>query len=312
MGVGGGGPRVAGWKCEDRKEDCGIGDSEQIRSREALGPDGHLGRALTSQPRLLEPGSSLSACPSPTAPAATAWRQPDQGSSSSDEEGSSPCEEPEEAQLGLQNIVQGKLADLQEILLLKYHTKEPTSQAEMLEVVGKDAQDAFPVILGQASECMRLLFGMDVKEVNPSDHSYILVPVLGLTCDGMLSGEEGVPKTGLLVVLLGVILLHGDRAPEEEVWETLGVMGVYAGQEHIIYGEPRELLTNVWVQEGYMEYRQVPGSDPARYEFPWGPRAHAETSKLQILEYLLRVNRGQPDSSLALSEGAMRDEEEGV
>ncbi|XP_035581268.1 melanoma-associated antigen 8-like [Zalophus californianus] len=258
------------------------------------------------------PQSSLSARPSPTAQAATACSQPDQGSSSSDEEGSSPCEEPEEPQPGLQNLLQGKLAELVEFLLLKYHTKEPTSQAEMLEIVGKDAQDAFPVILGQACECMQLIFGIDVKEVDPSDHSYVLVPVLGLTYDGMLSGEEGVPKTGLLVVLLGVILLHGDRAPEEEVWETLGVMGVYAGQEHVIYGEPRELLTKVWVQEGYVEYWQVPGSDPARYEFLWGPRAHAETSKLQMLEYLLRVRCGQPASSLALSEEAVRDEEEGA
>nr|XP_025721677.1 melanoma-associated antigen 8-like [Callorhinus ursinus] len=257
------------------------------------------------------PQSSLIACLSPTAPAATAWNQPDQGSSSSDEEGSSTCEEPKEPQPGLQNIIQGKLADLVEFLLLKYHTKELTSQAEMLEIVGKDDQDAFLVILGQASECMQLVFGMDVKEVDPNDHSYILVPVLGLTYDGMLSGEQGVPKTGLLVLVLGVILQHGDRAPEEEVWETLGVMGVYAGQEHDIYGEPRELLTNVWVQEGYVEYRQVPGSDPARYEFLWGPRAHAETGKLQMLEYLVRVNLGQLASSLALSEGAVRDEEEG-
>nr|XP_025717442.1 melanoma-associated antigen 8-like [Callorhinus ursinus] len=204
----------------------------------------------------------------------------------------------------------GKLAELMEFLLLKYHIKEPTSQAEMLEIVGQDALDAFPVILGQASECLQLVFGMDVKEVDPSNHSYILDPVLGLTYDGMLSGEQGVPKTGLLVVLLVVSLLHGDRAPEKEVWETLGVMGVYAGQEHVIYGEPRELLTKVWMQEGYLEYRQVLGSDPAHYEFPWGSRAHAETSKLQMLEYLLRVRRRQLASSLALSEGAVRDEGE--
>uniref|UniRef100_A0A3Q7PEV9 Melanoma-associated antigen 10-like n=1 Tax=Callorhinus ursinus TaxID=34884 RepID=A0A3Q7PEV9_CALUR len=204
----------------------------------------------------------------------------------------------------------GKLAELVEFLLLKYHIKEPTSQVEMLEIVGQDALDAFPVILGQASECLQLVFGMDVKEVDPSDHSYILDPVLGLTYDGMLGGEQGVPKTGLLVVLLVVSLMHGDCAPEEEVWETLGVMGVYAGQEHVIYGEPRELLTKVWVQEGYLEYRQVLGSDPAHYEFPWGSRAHAETSKLQMLEYLLRVRRRQLASSLALSEGAVRDEGE--
>ena len=168
-------------------------------------------------------------------------------------------------------------------LLLKYCTQQPTSQAEMLEVVGNDYQDAFPVIFGQASECMRLVFGVDVKEVDPSDHSYVLVTVLGLTCGGMPSGEQGMPKTGLLVVLLGVILLEGDCVPEEEVWEMLRVMGVYAGREDVIYGEPRELLTNVWVQEGYLEYRQVPNSDPPRYEFLWGPRAHAETSKMEVL-----------------------------
>uniref|UniRef100_A0A3Q7NSJ2 Melanoma-associated antigen 8-like n=1 Tax=Callorhinus ursinus TaxID=34884 RepID=A0A3Q7NSJ2_CALUR len=198
------------------------------------------------------PQSSLSASPSPTARAATACSQPDQGSSSSDEEGSSPCEELKEAQPGLQNIIQGKLAELVEFLLLKYHIKEPTSQAEMLEIVGQDALDAFPVILGQASECLQLVFGMDMREVDPSGHSYILVPILGLTYDGMMSGEQGVPKTGLL----GVSLLHGDRVPEEVVWEMLGVMGVYAGQEHVIYGEPREFFTKVLVQEVYVEYRQ--------------------------------------------------------
>ncbi|XP_077920941.1 melanoma-associated antigen 10-like [Halichoerus grypus] len=241
-----------------------------------------------------------------------AWSQPDQGSSNLDEEGSSTWEEPEVTQPSLQDKLHVKVADLVVFLLLKYRNKQPTHQAEMLEIVSKDYQDDFPVILGQASECMRLVFGVDLKEVDPSDHSYVLVTVLGLTCDGMLSSEQEVPKTSLLVLLLAVILLENDCAPEGKVWEALGVMGVYAGQEHVIYGEPRELLTNVWVQEGYVEYRQVPGSDPARYEFLWGPRAHAETSRLQVLEYLLQVNRRQPGSSIILSEGAVNDEEEGA
>nr|XP_035956769.1 melanoma-associated antigen 8-like [Halichoerus grypus] len=258
------------------------------------------------------PQSPPSARPPPSAAAATPWSLSEDSSSSSIEEGPGPGLEPEVAQPLLQTALHMKVVNLVAFLLLKYRTQQPTSQAEMLEIVGEDDQDAFPVILGQATECMQQVFGVDVKEVDPGDHSYILVPVLGLTWDGMLSGEQGMPKTGLLVVLLGVILLEDDHAPEEQVWEALGVMGVYAGQEHVIYGEPRELLTNVWVQEGYVEYRQVPGSDPARYEFLWGPRAHAETSKLQMLEYLLRLNLGQPASSLALSEGAARDEEEGA
>nr|XP_012422201.1 PREDICTED: melanoma-associated antigen 9-like [Odobenus rosmarus divergens] len=261
---------------------------------------------------LSPPQSPQSACPSPAALAATAWRQPDQGSSNSDEEGSSTWEEPEVTQPCLQDKLHVKVAALVVFLLLKYCNKQPTRQAEMLEIVSKDYQDDFPVIMGQASECLRLVFGMDIKEVDPSDHSYVLVTVLGLTCDGMLSSEQGMPKTSLLVLLLGVILLEDDCASQGEVWEVLGAMGVYAGKEHIICGEPRELLTKVWVQEGYLEYQRVPGSDPARYEFLWGPRAHAETSEMQVLEYLLWVNRRQPSSSLILSEGAVSDEGEGA
>ena len=67
-------------------------------------------------------------------------------------------------------------------------------------------------------------------------------------------------------------------------------MRMCVGREHSIFGEPRELLTQVWVREGYLEYRQVPDSDPARFEFLWGPRAYAETSKFKVLEYLDRVS----------------------
>ncbi|XP_058391312.1 melanoma-associated antigen 9-like [Diceros bicornis minor] len=173
----------------------------------------------------------------------------------------------------LQDALHLKMADLVGFLLLKYRTKERTTKAEKLNLVIRDHQDHFPVIFSQASECTQLVIGFDVKEVDPSDHSYILVTILGLTYDGMLSGEQSMPKTCLLVLLLGMILLEGDGAPEDDVWEALSVMGVCAATERFSYGEPRELLTKVWVQEQYVQYRQVPHSDPAHYEFLWGPRA---------------------------------------
>ncbi|KAB1253406.1 Melanoma-associated antigen 8 [Camelus dromedarius] len=74
----------------------------------------------------------------------------------------------------------------------------------MLNAVLRDDQDHFPVVLNQASECVQLAFGVDVKEVDPREHSYVLVPTLGLTCDGMLGDGQSMPKNGLLVMLLGV------------------------------------------------------------------------------------------------------------
>ncbi|XP_074215115.1 melanoma-associated antigen 8-like [Camelus bactrianus] len=252
-------------------------------------------------------------CPSPTAVAAPPWSQSeDNGLRSQGEEGPSTGQDPADAESRLHDALHLMMVDLMGFLLHKYRTKQPTSKEEMLNAVLRDDQDHFPAVLSQASECLQLVFGVDVKEVDPREHLYVLVPTLGLTYDGMQDDGQSIPKTGLLLILLGVIVLEGDFAPEEAVWGALSKMGLCAGREHFIYGEPRELITNVWVREGYVEYRQVANSDPARHEFLWGPRAYTETSKLQVLEHFLRINRRGPSSFPSLSEERVSDEEEGA
>lgn len=54
----------------------------------------------------------------------------------------------------------------------------------------------------------------------------------------------------------------------------------------------------------------VPNSDPARDEFLWGPRAHAEPSKLQILQFFAKVNGTDPTCFPCWYEEASRDESE--
>ena len=96
-------------------------------------------------------------------------------------------------------------------------------------------------------------------------------------------------KASLLVVILCLIAVEDDCTTEEEIWGALSRMGVCSRREHFIYGEPRELLTQVWVQEGYLVYQQVPDDDPACYEFLWAPQGYVETSKFKDPEYLDRV-----------------------
>uniref|UniRef100_A0AC11CXG0 Uncharacterized protein n=1 Tax=Ovis aries TaxID=9940 RepID=A0AC11CXG0_SHEEP len=209
-----------------------------------------------------------------------------------------------------QEALNKMVANMVKFLLCKYRAKEPTSDAELLHTVLGGNQEHFPVVFRQAVECVLLVFGIDVRQVETAP-IYIMVPCLGLTCDVIQSGEQGLPKAGLLVVVLSLILQNGDRGPEEEIWRALNKMGVYVWKEHSIFGEPRELLTQVWVREGYLEYRQVPDSDPARFEFLWGPRAFAETSKEKFTEYLLRVNRRAFRSFPFPSAEAVREENEG-
>ncbi|XP_006924223.1 melanoma-associated antigen 10 [Pteropus alecto] len=248
-------------------------------------------------------------CVSPSVVIVTPSIKSHQGSSSQKEEDPSTSQALSDTGPLLIDAIYHKVSILVNFLLLKYRAKEPITKAEMLSSVIKEYQDHFPKIFSQASECMQLVFGIDVKEVDPSNHSYVLVNTLGLTYNEMLRDEQSIPKAGLLIHILGVIFMDGNRSSEEHIWEVLRIMGVYDGREHFIYGEPRELITSVWVQEQYLEYRQVPNSDPAQYEFLWGPRAHAETSKMKVLEILANMNDTTPDAFPVHYEEALRDEE---
>ena len=152
-----------------------------------------------------------------------------------------------------QEALNEMVANLMKFFLLKYLAKQLTSQAEMLKKVLKDNQEHFLVVFSQASECLQVVIGMEVKELDPGEHTYIMVPTLGLTCDEMLSSGQSLPKASLLVLVLSLIMQNEDLAPEEAVLGALSRMGVYVGSAHCVFGEPRELLTQVWVQEGYPE-----------------------------------------------------------
>uniref|UniRef100_A0A8C7ETN2 MAGE domain-containing protein n=1 Tax=Neovison vison TaxID=452646 RepID=A0A8C7ETN2_NEOVI len=188
------------------------------------------------------------------------------------------------------DLLTRKVGMLMQFLLEKYTMRAPILKSDMLKIIHKRYKEHFPEILRKASEHMELVFGLELKEVKPGRHSYILVSSLDLTADGNVSSAWGFPKNGLLMPLLSVIFLSGNRASEKDIWEFLNILGIYDGRKHLVFGDPRKLITQDLVQEKYLEYRQAPGSDPPRFEFLWGPRAHAETSKMRVLEFLAKVH----------------------
>nr|XP_013002043.1 melanoma-associated antigen B1-like [Cavia porcellus] len=171
-------------------------------------------------------------------------------------------------------------------LMMRYKMKEPILKREMLKIVHKRFRVQFSEILKIASRRMELVFGLELKEIKPGGGSYTLDTMLELPGENLSSDF---PKTGLLLSLLGNIFLQGCCAEEKVVWEFLNTLGIIDGTTHFIFGDVRKLITVDLVEEKYLEYRQVPGSDPPSYQFLWGPRAHEETSKVKVLEFLAKV-----------------------
>ncbi|XP_017899188.1 PREDICTED: melanoma-associated antigen B2-like [Capra hircus] len=206
------------------------------------------------------------------------------------------------------DLLTWKAEMLVQYMLCKYKMRALIKRSEMLKAVTRRYREQFPEILSRASERMELVFGLVLKEVRPNSHYYTLVSNLDLSDSESMRGDWGLPKNGLLMPLLGVIYLNGNHAPEEKIWKFLNMLGIYDGRSHFIFGEPRKLITEDLVREGYLEYRQVPGSDPPRYEFLWGPKLLTETSKTKVLKFLAKVKDSGHTAFLPQNEESWREE----
>ncbi|XP_054570987.1 melanoma-associated antigen B1-like [Eptesicus fuscus] len=203
-----------------------------------------------------------------------------------------------------------EVSKVMQFLLLKLQRKEPITQNALLKFVNRKYKEHFSEILRRASERMELVFGLEFKEVNPNNHTYAFFNKLGLPIEGDLSSDEVLPKTPMVMVILGVIFMNGNIATEEEIWNFLNVFGVHPEKKHAIFGEPREFLTKDLVQQKYLECRQVPDSNPPRYVLLWGQRAHTDISKMKVLEVLARIFNKVPTAYPILYDEALRDEED--
>ncbi|XP_050997738.1 melanoma-associated antigen B1-like [Acomys russatus] len=179
-------------------------------------------------------------------------------------------------------------------MLEKYQEDEQPVQADMLKLVSRKYKPHFTWILEKATCQLEVVYGLELKVDNPTIPSYVLVSKLPIPPGANVGGRKELPKTGLILTLLGMILMKGNRASEQEVWEFLHMQGIYPGRRHLVFGEPRRFLTKELVEQKYVEYRQVPGSDPPSYEFLWGPRARNVTTKSKVLDVLAKIKDAIP------------------
>ncbi|XP_004874191.3 melanoma-associated antigen 11-like [Heterocephalus glaber] len=264
-----------------------------------------------------KPGPGTQSCPQillgisapPKAMASSQESQSRECSIRQDPEGSSTSQDVNFTQIRHHVFRNDKLDNLMRFLLGKYQKKELITMKEMLYTVDHDYHEHFLLIFRKLCVCICPGFGIEMKEVDPPGHTYELLPVLGLTYKGILDDDvQIIPKIDLLIFILSVIFIKGNRVSEEDLRELLRDRKLLAERELIIIGDPWKFITEDLVREEYLVYQQVPNSDPACYEFLWGPRTHAETSKMKILEHVAKLERASPRSYPHLYVEALREE----
>nr|BAG63267.1 unnamed protein product [Homo sapiens] len=202
-------------------------------------------------------------------------------------------------------LLQGRANDLVKYLLAKDQTKIPIKRSDMLKDIIKEYTDVYPEIIERAGYSLEKVFGIQLKEIDKNDHLYILLSTLEPTDAGILGTTKDSPKLGLLMVLLSIIFMNGNRSSEAVIWEVLRKLGLRPGIHHSLFGDVKKLITDEFVKQKYLDYARVPNSNPPEYEFFWGLRSYYETSKMKVLKFACKVQKKDPKEWAAQYREAM-------
>ncbi|ESO89986.1 hypothetical protein LOTGIDRAFT_56299, partial [Lottia gigantea] len=182
--------------------------------------------------------------------------------------------------------------DLVQYLLIMDQKKYPIKKLDINKIVLKDTSKAFPLVMKRASEKLSEVFGIDVVELQDKHKgSYILVSKYENDVEKphILWPEEDNCHTGLLVIILSLIFMNNNVMQDSELWHTLKKLGIDPEVHHETFGDVKKLVTQEFVRQAYLEYIKQPQTDPLVYDFKWGQRAKAETSKNNILHFVSEV-----------------------
>ncbi|XP_005006362.1 necdin [Cavia porcellus] len=151
-------------------------------------------------------------------------------------------------------------------------------------------------ILRRTSLILARVFGLHLRLVSLHTMEFALVKALTPEeLDRMALGNP-MPMTGLLLMILSLIYVKGHGARESAVWNVLRILGLRPWKKHSTFSDVRRLITQEFVQQNYLKYRRIPYMEPPEFEFFWGSRARQEITKMQIMQFLARVFKKDPQA----------------
>lgn len=158
-------------------------------------------------------------------------------------------------------LLQERANKLVKYLMIKDYKKIPIKRSDMMKDVIREYDEHFPEIIERATYTLEKKFGIHLKEIDKEEHLYILICTRDSSAR-LLGKTKDTPRLSLLLVILGVIFMNGNRASEAVLWEALRKMGLRPGVRHPFLGDLRKLITDDFVKQKYLEYKKIPNSSP--------------------------------------------------
>jgi len=118
-------------------------------------------------------------------------------------------------------------------------------------------------------------------------NSYILKNLVpGKLRRGYIFDKKDYQLHGLLIIILCLIYVNGNRLKEDSLYRNLEKFGIYRNIKHKVFGEIEKQITQ-FTQKGYFEKEKsaIPNEE-VYYNYKWGPRALVEFPEKNLLNFI--------------------------
>lgn len=100
-------------------------------------------------------------------------------------------------------------------------------------------------------------------------------------------------KYSMLMIALSLIFMNQNEIDSQLFWENLKILDINKEEKrHKYLRDVFKYFTSDLVKDGYLEYEQVPNTDPPAFKFKWGYRARLEISKKSVLNFVCEIYGG--------------------
>ncbi|XP_043654755.1 melanoma-associated antigen B16 [Drosophila teissieri] len=172
--------------------------------------------------------------------------------------------------------------------------KIPIKDKDLLAAAGNknELKERLPLV----TELLAQRFGILLTPLDATSKTFICTAEEPVASIHELTAAQR-PQFTLLYIILMYIFLRGNRIEDSKLYGILELLNIHPDEEHGYFGASvRKQIEETFVKQQYLkrERSQLSAYDDPKTFFLWGPRAKAEFTFEQIVQFASRLLNQHP------------------